>query len=112
MCGAGDCGSCVFASAASGSSALTGGENFVHDWPRSAVRSKWMFHPRRTASAGLSPASVLEGHSSAPSVSWIGLFLTGPRKPGGSRLAADHVRPASSDVLSRPHHADGLGPTL
>src|SRR5262245_10044208 len=79
------------------------GPVLCHVWPRSAVRSKWARQPL---------SSVLDGHSSSPPSSSIGLFLMGPRTPFGSRRASLQVFPPSVEVLSMPHQAEGLGPTL
>lgn len=76
---------------------------FVHVLPRSIVRSKCTRHPS---------CSELVGHSNAPSASDTGLFLIGPKTPSGKRLGADHVLPASPEVISIPHHVLGLGPAL
>ena len=62
-------------------------------WPRSVVRSKWTRQPR---------SSKLVGARIEPSLSVIGLFLTGPRKPSGRRLG---LRPGLAVVSRRDQHA-------
>ncbi len=65
--------------------------------------------------------SVLLGQRMLPSLSWIGLFLTGPIKFGlpspsmgslPSFRGFDQVWPLSVEVINIPHHWLGLGPTL
>ncbi len=56
--------------------------------------------------------SVLDPARSSPLGSSTGFARIGPRIPGGSLTAADHVRPLSTEVRTSPHHARGLGPTL
>src|SRR5579871_4634192 len=76
---------------------------FVQVAPRSGVRSRWMRQPE---------FSVLDGQSSSPLASWIGLFLIGPRMPSDRRRGGDQVLPPSSEVVIMPHQPPGLGPTL
>src|SRR5260221_13146670 len=73
------------------------------DARRPANRSMCTTHP---ACSVLDPARI------APPGSSTGFARIGPRIPGGSLAAADHVRPLSTEVRTSPHHARGVEPTL
>src|SRR5258708_38431676 len=76
--------------------------DFVQVLPQSFVYSKWAFHPF---------FSVLEGHTSVPLIS-KGLFLMGPRKPGGNASRGLQLLPLSFERIIQPVQPATLGPIL
>ena len=87
------------------------GPLFVHN--AAAARPSAVHGPAKRSMCTTHPSfSVLDPASMTPGWSSTGFARIGPRMPEGRVIAADHVRPTSDEMRARPHHCDGLGPTL